>query len=534
MKPDEFWTLPLLERIFGSLNDHEVRWAMLRGSADLADAARDVDLLVAVTDLPALEDVVQQLGGVPLPRWLQGWHRFYWFRQSGVARPGLMLDVVTSLIYGRDGRLPTDLAGGCLARRVRVGSLYELAPTDAFWAVMLHCLLDKGAVNGRRAQELTTALPALVRPSDGEALVAELCPKGWSPDRLLDCVRHSDWEAIGGLGRALIAGSQVDRHTADLPRNDRRPGLGTMAKRHLPRRDSRMGNAAKTAYAAVWRLTQYRRRRHMLDKDGAAGDSASTTTTTSASGRKLTQRTRGRRMKAQDRPVRVSLSGLDGSGKSRQTAALLADLRKDRAVELVWVPFDIWPGSMLKLLPMSVRVRLGPRGRTAATEHLTAEQVVSLASDAKSGQVAPQRSTKPLMQMFWWCVATFAAISAGVSLRRRLERITAELVVLDRYRLDTIVKLQSWYPAVSPTWLATIVLRLTPDPDVECLLRVSGVEAYARKPEQYSVTQLSRQARLYDELVAFEGGVVVVDGEESPEIVTETLRSRVREALNGR
>jgi len=239
----------------------------------------------------------------------------------------------------------------------------------------------------------------------------------------------------------------------------------------------------------------------------------------------------------QERPVRVSLSGLDGSGKSRQTAALVADLGKDWSVELVWVPFDIWPGSMLKLLPTRVRVLLGPRGRTVATEHLTVEQLATRAQDAqdaREGQLSPHRSTKPLVRLFWWCVATFAAVSAGVSLRRRLNRITAELVVLDRYRLDTIVKLQSWYPTVSPVWIAKIVLGLTPTPDVECLLRVSGIEAYARKPEQYNVTQLTRQAALYDELVAFVPGAFAVNGEDDPEAVTEALCSRVREALDGR
>jgi thymidylate kinase len=136
--------------------------------------------------------------------------------------------------------------------------------------------------------------------------------------------------------------------------------------------------------------------------------------------------------------------------------------------------------------------------------------------------------------MFWWTVASLAAVSAGNSLRRRMNRMTAEVVVIDRYRLDTIVKLQTWYPAVSPTWLAGIVLRLAPAPDVECLLRVEGAEAYARKPEQYNAVQLTRQAARYDQLVARVPGAAVVDGQEAPEDVTEALRRLADAALNAR
>jgi thymidylate kinase len=233
-------------------------------------------------------------------------------------------------------------------------------------------------------------------------------------------------------------------------------------------------------------------------------------------------------------PFRISLSGLDGSGKSRQTAALAAGLGEEYETELVWVPFDIWPGSMLKLLPTSVRVHLGPRGRMDADAHLTAAQLAERASQPEAKAPQPHRSTKLLPKMFWWTVASLAAVSAGASLRRRMNRMTAEVIVIDRYRLDTIVKLQTWYPAVSPTWLARIVLRLAPAPDVECLLRVEGAEAYARKPEQYNAVQLTNQARRYDELVATVPGAVVVDGQELPDDVTLALRRLADAALHAR
>lgn len=233
-------------------------------------------------------------------------------------------------------------------------------------------------------------------------------------------------------------------------------------------------------------------------------------------------------------PIRISLSGLDGSGKTAQTAALAASLGEERETELVWIPFDIWPGPAIKLLPTRVRVHLGPRGRMDADASRTLEQGAARASEAEVVPDRPQGPNQLGPRMFWWVVATLAAASAGTSLRRRMNRATAEVVVVDRYRFDTIVKLQTWYPSVSRTWLAKIVLRLAPAPDVECLLRVEGAEAYARKPEQYNALQLARQARMYDELVAAVPGAVVVDGQEAPEDVATVLCRLARHALRDR
>lgn len=246
----------LIDAVFAALDGRGVRWSLLRGFADLENLSRDLDLLVAAEDLPAFEEVVVALGGVRLPRWLQGWHRFYWFRPPALSRPGLTLDVVTALTYGRGGRLPTDLAPGCLERRVQRGGRYQLSPTDTFWTVLLHCLLDKGEVKQRRALELTDALPTLVRPSDGEAVVGQVCPDGWSPDRLVACVRDGDWASLNRLARSLAS----DVEEADNPPNRQTAaeGSGTIlsAKRHLPQRNSVSGNVVKAAYATAWKLVR--------------------------------------------------------------------------------------------------------------------------------------------------------------------------------------------------------------------------------------------------------------------------------------
>ncbi len=512
----------LLEQVAAALEERGVRWSVLRGGADLSNLERDVDLLVARDDLGAFTETVVRLGGVPLPGWLQGWHRFYWFRPSTARRPGLTLDVVTDLIYGRGGQLPTTLAAGCLQRRVRAGLGYELSATDTFWTVVLHCLLDKGGVKERRARELEAALPNLVRPSEAEVLVGEVCPQGWTPDRIIECVRQGDWAALNHVAAASAPGA------GEVPiAKKRRTTAGvsdiiSRIKRRLPSRNSVGGNLVKTLYAAVWRLGSDR---PGLRKAAQVKGKTMSTETNDVVGERAASR--------RSEPFRISLSGLDGSGKSKQTAALAAALGEDHDTELVWVPFDIWPGSMLKLLPTSVRVKLGPRGRMDADAQLTAAQIADRAAAAEAKAARPQHVGLPL-RIFWWIVATLTAVSAGTSLRRRMNRMTTEVVVVDRYRFDTIVKLQTWYPTVSPTWVARIVLALAPAPDVECLLRVEGPEAYARKPEQYNAVQLTHQAQRYDELVAWVPGAVAVDGQAAPDDVTLALTSLVNSALHAR
>ena len=219
------------------------------------------------------------------------------------------------------------------------------------------------------------------------------------------------------------------------------------------------------------------------------------------------------------RQVRVSFSGLDGAGKTRQIEALVAALGRGRTVEVLWVPFKIWPEPLLNRLPAGLRGRLGPKRGTR--------------DPSPGGSTPAGRRGAAGRSLRWWVVASFAALSGGLSLRRRVRDSDADVIVLDRYRLDTVVKLQYWYSDVSGHWLARVVEALAPAPDLEFLLRVDPEVAYARKPEQWSVAQLARQARLYDGLAARPGRVVTLDAEDDPDSIARTVEAHVRAALDG-
>ena len=196
----------LTAAVFDGLDRAGVRWALLRGRSTLGEPGGDVDLLVAAEDLDSFEDVVFELGAFVLPRmrvptsWSRAvlrhsWHRFYVVStpSSGVS---LKLDVVTQLVYNKQKKLVSELEDGCLARRVEDGGVHVLDPTDHFWTVLLHCLLDKRHVAPHRAAELESVVTQVVRPSAGEEFFDSLCPPGYSADEAVAQVLDRDWEAL--------------------------------------------------------------------------------------------------------------------------------------------------------------------------------------------------------------------------------------------------------------------------------------------------------------------------------------------------
>lgn len=603
-------------RLFAALESIGVRWALLRGRDGLCSSARDVDLLVARDQLSSFEDVVFALGGVALPARMHPWHRFYVF-DDPASGERVKLDVVTELVYRRDRPLHSGLETGCLDRRVRDGDVTVLADTDMFWTVLLHCLLDKQAINERRRGELEATVDGVVRPSPGEAWFETLCPPGWTVERVLATVRARDWDSLVGLGRQIVAApAHAQRSSGSAPVETNKT-LPVLREARSVATSSRRGAAdlARAAYPVLWRraglgaspgvldlaessavdllVTSLARWPGMVDVDVLVGESQARTllealrdhryrrlggrwTRLTAKGTErvrvvtsadlamsvsawddlrqsalpMYQRLHSRRVTkgpaeapAQvvtpvGRQVRISFSGLDGAGKTRQIEALKTSLGAGRSVEVLWVPFRIWPEPLLNRLPADFRSRLGPKRRldqdTAAEAGATngpgdtAEQrCVSRDTRKSAFRESGQRT---LRAAIWSSIATAAAVSAGLALRRRLTGSSADVLVLDRYRLDSMVKLGFWYAEVPSAWLSRVVARLAPAPDVEILLRVDPCVAYARKTEQWSLTELSRQARLYDEAAGLLS-VVVVDGNEDPEVVARLIESRVTRAL---
>ncbi|CAA9396254.1 MAG: hypothetical protein AVDCRST_MAG47-3084 [uncultured Nocardioidaceae bacterium] len=447
-----------MERLARAWDDAGVRWALIRGQVTLARPGSDVDLLIHPADWAVAEETLRSEGGIAYPRWRYPGHREFQLQE-------LRLDTVTELRYSRRDPVSSGLEDGCLERRVRDGWLWQLSPTDTFWTVLLHCVLDKGAFKERRRAELSATCPVLLRGSTPEAFTAQVLPADWSTDRVVACVQDELWDELEELAVRLRPPSPLARRAVARARDLTADGFVRAA--------------------------------------GVAGSWSSEQT--------------GRRVMR--RQTRISFSGLDGAGKSYQIAALRQEFDGAGDISVVWLPFRIWPEPILNRLPEAIRSRLGP-ARPAVT------------SVGPGRPPAGPRSSahRRLKALFWTPIACMSAISVGLNLRRRAGEPTTPVVVLDRYRLDSIVKLYYWYSEVSPRLLARIVQLVAPRPDVEVLLRVPAEEAYRRKAEQWTVGQLTRQAAAYD-VAATHTGALVLDGCQPPDVVTKQLLEHVRAVM---
>jgi thymidylate kinase len=187
--------------VFDAFQTQKLEWAILRDE-DVVVPLGDVDILVSRGSLESAGAALRELGFVRLPTVGRGSHAFY-IAFSEADGSWIKLDIVTELAFGPYFAFPTDMAEGCIARRTVSGQLPVLAADDAFWSLLLHCLLDKGTIAPKRASRLR-ALSQSAR-SDGpwRHLVDELCPPGWSSQRLIEASRNAGWRELEPLASAM-------------------------------------------------------------------------------------------------------------------------------------------------------------------------------------------------------------------------------------------------------------------------------------------------------------------------------------------
>jgi thymidylate kinase len=191
--------LGLARAVLAGLDAAGVRWCLLRGGPDGLTAGDDLDVLVAAADLAPAAAAIQAYGLIRLHSHGRGTHRFY-LGLDPVTSTWVELDLVTEMAYGRRFEMRTAAADECLARRRRQGGVWVLSPGDEFWALLLHCVLDKGAIPGHHVRRLAELAPSASLDSP----LARALPT--TTARML----LTDWRPIGRAGlvarrRALLA-----------------------------------------------------------------------------------------------------------------------------------------------------------------------------------------------------------------------------------------------------------------------------------------------------------------------------------------
>ena len=220
---------PLLAEVFTALDDVGIAWCLLRGEAALAAPTGDVDLLVAPHQVAAMEAVLAPMAVVPAERWGAGVHRmFYGYHPA--TDLFIELDIEPELDYGPQASflvnwlrpsIRSGLASACLARRRQVGGVWVLHLDDAFWSLLLHCIVDKAAVAERHRARLIELAGEAADDGPFGTLVGRICPPGWDARRVIETAAAGGWEALVALGQELPR-----RATAARPIRTRISALG--------------------------------------------------------------------------------------------------------------------------------------------------------------------------------------------------------------------------------------------------------------------------------------------------------------------
>lgn len=219
------------------------------------------------------------------------------------------------------------------------------------------------------------------------------------------------------------------------------------------------------------------------------------------------------------RPMRtfvISLSGVDGAGKSSQAEALrdcLDQLGFDPVLE--WTPVHVLNLDFLTR-PVRRLLGVGPPSKLP---------------DRVSPDFRP--STYPAIVAHVW--VTVAAIATALSLWRSIWRYLGrgKVVICDRFTLDFAVFLEYRHGEKRDFRIQTWLLRaLAPRAFCSFLLDVRPEAALDRKEDQYSVEELERQVELYRAKSA-RFGARRLDGEQPFELLCAEIGSDAWRRLRG-
>lgn len=203
---------------------------------------------------------------------------------------------------------------------------------------------------------------------------------------------------------------------------------------------------------------------------------------------------RGTYPDAQRRGILIGISGLDGSGKSRQAwllRAALHNLGRDAVIEWHRVGRDPSVEAVKRSLRPVMGLMRSRRGRATGHSRAKAQRSSGPASGLHVG-----------LRAVWVILITLAN---GAAYRRTVHAHTrrGQDVIYDRYVLDSLVELRFRFGDGAVLALARQLLRvLVPKPAVTFLLVVPPDVALARKADGFDARDLAQQAHLYTEEAA--------------------------------
>jgi thymidylate kinase len=196
---------PALDELFRAWDERQVEWTLLRLPSRLDAPEGDVDVLVDARRAADARAAAEDLGFVALPGWdaAPNLILFLYDRRSD---RWLVVDAVTVVSFARERILLLGVAGCLLARRRRAGAVWVPADDDRFWLLLLHCMLDRGAIPVTYRPELR----ALARMPVGDS-PAVLALPGWgrqTRSELAAAAARGDWALLERRAAPLLTRSR--------------------------------------------------------------------------------------------------------------------------------------------------------------------------------------------------------------------------------------------------------------------------------------------------------------------------------------
>jgi O-antigen/teichoic acid export membrane protein len=208
---------PVLRRLFAQLEQRGLLWTLVRMPSNSAMPTGDVDLLVAPADAVAFRETAAASGFVALPGWRSP-PQMILLRYDQPTDHWLVLDVSTCVSFRSPHNWCFPQAAEAVLRDRQVhDGIAVPADGDAFWLLLLHCLLDKGAIPAHYQTRLWFLASAATESPLGPA-IASAAGDDFHPDDLMRAVRAGNWEALCTLGRRLALELRRRRSVRDRTR----------------------------------------------------------------------------------------------------------------------------------------------------------------------------------------------------------------------------------------------------------------------------------------------------------------------------
>lgn len=228
----------------------------------------------------------------------------------------------------------------------------------------------------------------------------------------------------------------------------------------------------------------------------------------------------------------VTLSGLDGAGKSTLAEALKAKLEKNgtRAVIFHMNKQVGLYAYVRNLRDAFLRILRSIRS-TPNAAHVTGQGFSAQPGRAKAMLLEIRRRIIWNKELRRW--VDLGDLATFLVHRLYVEKVRGQVLIMDRYFYDRITDIADGRHWRYLRWFS----RMTPVPDVPVFVEVSPEDAFARKGE-YSVESMTRRRAIYQEVFSWVPGTIILcnddrhrAADELQRVVAERLTSPLEPTL---